>query len=48
MIIYLFKSWFSPIMTLAQKTPLKEEDLYRPVPTEESENLTNQLEKLIK
>ena len=32
-------------MTLGQKKPLEEEDLYRPVPSEESEYLTNKLEK---
>ena len=32
-------------MTLAQKKPLEEEDLYKPVPNEETEYLTDKLEK---
>ena len=32
-------------MALAQKKPLEEEDLYKPVPSEESEYLTNKFEK---
>ena len=32
-------------MALGQKKPLEEEDLFMPIPSEKSENLTNQLEK---
>ena len=35
----------TPLMALGQNKPLEEEDLYKPVPCEETNYLTNQLEK---
>ncbi|CAF0703150.1 unnamed protein product [Brachionus calyciflorus] len=40
-----FVSWISPLLTLGKKRPLQEEDLYSPIPEEESKFLTIQLEK---
>lgn len=37
-------SWLSPLMTLGQKKVLDENDLYKPMPEEEAEYLTNKLE----
>ena len=37
--------WFTPFMALGQKKPINEEDLYKPVPNEEIEYLTDKIEK---
>jgi hypothetical protein len=37
--------WFSPLLALGQKKPLDEDDLYKTMPEEETEYLTNKLEK---
>ncbi|CAF0703154.1 unnamed protein product [Brachionus calyciflorus] len=41
----LFLNWISPLLSLGKERPLKEEDLYSPVPDEESKLLTDQLER---
>jgi hypothetical protein len=43
--IFYSKSWVSPLMALGQTKAIKEEDLFKPLPTEESEWLTNRFEK---
>lgn len=43
--LLLILSWVSPLLSLGKERPLKEEDLYSPVPNEESKHLTEQLEK---
>lgn len=41
----LFLFWVSPLLTLGYQRPIKEDDLYSPIKEEESEHLTEQLEK---
>jgi hypothetical protein len=40
----LYFSWISPLLKLGNKRPLTEDDMYNPLPSEESEFLTKELE----
>jgi hypothetical protein len=41
------KSWISPLLSIGYKRSLDIKDLYSPVPNEQAEYLTNQLEKYV-
>ncbi len=44
-VVFLLKSFISPLLTLGYQRPLEEDDLYSNIPSEESEYLTDNLEK---